>query len=39
MNSAITITYGDQAENHTGMQILGIPKQSGLNIDDLNDIS
>ena len=38
MNSAITITYGDQAENHKGMQILGVSKNIGLNLEDLEEI-
>lgn len=35
-NHAITLTYGDQAENHKGMQIIGQMADSGFNLDDLN---
>jgi hypothetical protein len=30
-----TLTYGDQAENHKGMQIIGKMATSGFNLDDL----
>ena len=38
--SAITLTLGDQAENHAGMQILGklVDEGLGFNLDDLEDI-
>ena len=35
-NHSITLTYGDQAENHKGMQIIGKMADSGFNLDDLN---
>lgn len=35
-NHAITLTFGDQAENHKGMQIIGQMADSGFNLDDLN---
>ncbi len=35
MKTAITITYGDQAENHAGMQRIGSPLKAGLTIDDI----
>jgi hypothetical protein len=35
-NHSITLTYGDQAENHKGMQIIGQMAESGFNLDDLN---
>lgn len=33
--SCITITFGDQAENHKGMQIIGNPATNGFSINDL----
>lgn len=33
--SCITITFGDQAENHKGMQIIGKPADKGFDIVDL----
>ena len=33
--SAITITFGDQAENHVGMQKIGKPAQKGFSVEDL----
>ena len=33
--SCITITFGDQAENHKGMQIIGNASDNGFSIDDL----
>lgn len=33
--SCITITFGDQAENHKGMQIIGNPATNGFSIQDL----
>jgi hypothetical protein len=33
--SCITITFGDQAENHKGMQIIGNPVDKGFDIADL----
>lgn len=35
---AITITFGDQAENHAGMQKLGKMKDSGFTVDELKRI-
>ena len=35
-NHSITLTFGDQAENHKGMQIIGQMAESGFNLDDLN---
>ncbi len=34
-NHAITLTYGDQAENHKGMQIIGQMAETGFNLQDL----
>lgn len=34
-NKAITITFGDQAENHVGMQKIGQMASSGFSIDEL----
>ncbi len=31
----ITITYGDQAENHRGMQIIGTRAEKGFSLDDI----
>ena len=36
---AITITFGDQAENHAGMQKIGKMQDSGFSIEDLQNIS
>lgn len=33
--SSITITFGDQAENHKGMQIIGTPAEKGYSRQDL----
>lgn len=33
-----TITFGDQAENHVGMQILGNMKTKGYSLEDLKEI-
>lgn len=33
--TAITITFGDQAENHAGMQIIGQMAEHGFSIDEL----
>jgi hypothetical protein len=33
--TAITITFGDQAENHAGMQIIGKKAEHGFSIDEL----
>lgn len=33
--SCITITFGDQAENHKGMQIIGNAADNGFSIGDL----
>jgi hypothetical protein len=35
MDQAITITYGDQAENHAGMQIIGDAQSAGLSDEDM----
>lgn len=35
MNKTITITFGDQAENHVGMQKIGNLSDSGFDINDL----
>lgn len=35
--SAITITFGDQAENHVGMQKLGNPLTAGFSVGDLTN--
>lgn len=31
----ITITYGDRAENHNGMQIIGKMAKNGFSVNDL----
>jgi hypothetical protein len=31
--SSITITFGDQAENHVGMQVIGKAADKGFTID------
>jgi len=36
-NKTITITFGDQAENHVGMQKIGQKADSGFTIDDLKN--
>jgi hypothetical protein len=33
---AITITFGDQAENHVGMQQIGVKANSGFSINEMN---
>ena len=33
--SSITITFGDQAENHKGMQMIGTPMLTGYSLEDL----
>ena len=38
MNYAMTLTFGDQAENHTGMEVLGNAAESGFSHDDLKNI-
>lgn len=35
----ITVTFGDQAENHVGMQKLGELAKEGFTIEDLNEIN
>jgi hypothetical protein len=35
-NTCITLTFGDQAENHKGMQVIGKPAQNGFNLNDLH---
>lgn len=37
--SAITITFGDRAENHKGMQIVGTQAERGFTIQELQDAS
>lgn len=37
MKSAITLTFGDQAENHVGMQKIGQPVEHGFSYQDLVD--
>lgn len=37
MQSAITITFGDRAENHFGMQVLGNLADYGFTIQELNE--
>jgi alkylated DNA repair dioxygenase AlkB len=39
MNSAITLTFGDVAENHVKMQKLGKLSQSGFSLEDLNHVA
>ena len=34
----ITLTFGDQAENHVGMQKMGTPIKNGFDIDDMQEI-
>ena len=34
-NKAMTLTFGDQAENHVGMEILGEAADDGFNLEDL----
>jgi len=36
-NKTITITFGDQAENHVGMQKIGQKAESGFTIDDIKN--
>lgn len=38
MSGTITLTFGNVAENHAGMQKIGIPYDSGLTKDDLRNI-
>jgi hypothetical protein len=38
VTDAITITFGDQAENHAGMQKIGKMQSSGFSINDLKNI-
>ncbi len=38
MKSTITLTFGDQAENHVGMQQIGKMANSGFTRDDLSEI-
>lgn len=37
-NRVITITFGDQAENHAGMQKIGNLAEKGLSVEDLKEI-
>ena len=39
-NSIVTITVGDQAENHAGMEKLGelVEKGDGFNLEDLHNV-
>jgi hypothetical protein len=39
MFSTTTLTFGDQAENHVGMQKIGNLCQQGLDVDDINALS
>lgn len=39
MDQAFTITFGDQAENHKGMQIIGEAQSSGLSRDDMSHLA
>lgn len=32
----ITLTFGDQGENHVGMQKIGVAVERGFSIEDLN---
>ena len=34
-NKAMTLTFGDQAENHVGMEVLGEAADNGFNLEDL----
>lgn len=36
--NTITITFGDQAENHVGMQKLGVAAESGIGVGELLDL-
>jgi hypothetical protein len=36
MNKTFTLTYGDCAENHKGMQIIGKPSLKGYSLEDLH---
>ncbi len=36
MNKTFTLTYGDCAENHKGMQIIGTPSTKGYSAEDIN---
>lgn len=36
--NAVTITFGDQAENHVGMQKIGEKRDVGYNLNDFKDI-
>lgn len=38
MKQTITLTFGDNAENHVGMQKIGKDAECGLNLNDLNEI-
>jgi hypothetical protein len=38
MNATITLTFGDQAENHVGMQKIGKLAEEGLSIGDLKEV-
>eukprot|EP01128_Nolandella_sp_AFSM9_P004644 TRINITY_DN2111_c0_g1_i2.p3 TRINITY_DN2111_c0_g1~~TRINITY_DN2111_c0_g1_i2.p3 ORF type:complete len:125 (+),score=56.32 TRINITY_DN2111_c0_g1_i2:690-1064(+) len=35
-NTTITITFGDQAENHVGMQIIGAMHDTGFTLSDMD---
>jgi actin-like ATPase involved in cell morphogenesis len=39
MHQAITITYGDQAENHVGMQTIGVAQPEGITEDEMKAIN
>jgi len=35
MKKAVTLTFGDQAENHKGMEKYGVMAENGLSYEDL----
>ncbi len=39
MTSTITITFGDQVENHVGMQKIGTLAEEGFTVDELKEIA
>ena len=38
-NEAITLTFGDQAENHKGMEKYGVLSEEGITVEELNVIN
>ena len=38
-NEAITLTFGDQAENHKGMEKYGVLSEEGITVEELNGIN